>query len=501
LRVEGREGEAGAKGGTHRTKAVVVAGMHRCGTSLTASIIETLGVDLGSEDTRIPAGFDNRQGFQEQEALVAVSDEILATLGGTWYKPPELPLGWVNTEPISALRSSGSKAIRAAGFKTRGPWGWKDPRLSLTLPFWLDLVPRSRCIICVRNPADVVVSLIAREPNTHTPESALELWVRYLAKAVEHTLDMPSLLVLYEDYFDQPRVEIERVARFVGISNGDLAAETMDAAARVIDRKLRHHASDPLDEPAMGPLRFSARLLYGALVAARRLDAGTDGAEASAPADPVDLLGRAAADAWESVEEWRRVLNESGRKASRLEAAAQEGQVELRRVSGDLDRLRKENYDLVRRHEGSRHELQSTREKLGVSERKLRDSEEKLESARAELEKLTSVLAKRDAALKAARADASDSAKRFRSKRSALARARTAVEKRDSELGRAQSQLSQSRAEVDALRAQLEDAQSELARTGRELNAAHARLSRIEAQLPRRIARRLRGDEGAEAPQ
>jgi hypothetical protein len=45
------------------------------------------------------------------------------------------------------------------------------------------------------------------------------------------------------------------------------------------------------------------------------------------------------------------------------------------------------------------------------------------------------------------------------------------------------------------------DAQSELARTGRELNAAHARLSRIESQLPRRIARRLRAEEGAEAPQ
>jgi hypothetical protein len=46
----------------------------------------------------------------------------------------------------------------------------------------------------------------------------------------------------------------------------------------------------------------------------------------------------------------------------------------------------------------------------------------------------------------------------------------------------------------------LGEAQSELAQTGRELNAAHARLSRIEAQLPRRIARRLRAEDGAEAP-
>ena len=485
---------------THRSKAVVVAGMHRCGTSLTASIIEALGVDLGSEDTRIPAGFDNRQGFQEQAALVAVSDEILTTLGGTWYKPPELPGGWEKTEPISALRSGGSKAIGAAGFEPRGPWGWKDPRLSLTLPFWLDLVPGSRCIICVRNPADVVVSLIAREPNTHTPESALELWVRYMAKAVEHTLDIPSLLVLYEDYFDQPRVEIERVARFVGISRADLTAEKLDAASRVIDRKLRHHASDPLDEPAMGPLRFSARLLYGALIAARRLDGGVDGAEASARAEPVDLLRRAAADAWESVEEWRRVLSESGRKASRLEAAAQEGRVELRRVSGDLERVRKENYDLVRRHEGARHELQSTRDKLAGSEGKLRDSEKELEAARAELEQLKSATAKRDAALRAARAEASDATKRLKSKKSALARVRAALEKRDSELEAARSSLERQSAELGSSQAELERAQSELAQTGRELNAAHARLSRIEAQLPRRIARRLRAEDGAETP-
>src|SRR5262249_28736303 len=173
--------------------------------------------------------------------------------------------------------------------------------------FWLELVPGSRCIICVRNPADVVVSLIAREPATHTPESALELWVRYMAKAVDSTVDVPSLLVLYEDYFDQPRVEIERVARFVGIATEDLPAERVDAPSRATDRQLRHHASDPLNEPAVGPVRFSARLLYGALIAARRLDTGVDGAEATARAEATEFLLRAAADAWESVEEWRRV--------------------------------------------------------------------------------------------------------------------------------------------------------------------------------------------------
>ncbi len=39
------------------------------------------------------------------------------------------------------------------GFDSAQIWGWKDPRNSLTLPFWEDLLPGLKTLIIVRNPA------------------------------------------------------------------------------------------------------------------------------------------------------------------------------------------------------------------------------------------------------------------------------------------------------------------------------------------------------------
>ena len=51
---------------------------------------------------------------------------------------------------------------RARGSLEDRRWGWKDPRTSLTLPYWLRLFPTARVIHVHRDPAQAARSLHAR---------------------------------------------------------------------------------------------------------------------------------------------------------------------------------------------------------------------------------------------------------------------------------------------------------------------------------------------------
>jgi len=43
------------------------------------------------------------------------------------------------------------------------PWAWKDPRLCLTLPFWLEVLDaRPAMVVCLRNPLEIAASLAER---------------------------------------------------------------------------------------------------------------------------------------------------------------------------------------------------------------------------------------------------------------------------------------------------------------------------------------------------
>ena len=128
---------------------ICIAGMHRSGTSMVARLLQACGLFLGREEE---LGFDTNNGelHFENIPLVALNDQILSRLGGSWNNPPEFPTGWEEMRQIEALTRQAKKLIRRLGMQNY--WGWKDPRNSLTLPFWRRMVPDLRPVICLRNP-------------------------------------------------------------------------------------------------------------------------------------------------------------------------------------------------------------------------------------------------------------------------------------------------------------------------------------------------------------
>lgn len=191
---------------------ICVVGMHRSGTSLTTRMLAALGVSLGESKSLIAAdAIDNPEGYQEQEAIVALNDELLRALGGHASEPPELAAGWELGPEIQRF------AARARGtidqLYSLKPWAFKDPRASLLLPFWRTVVPELRVLICIRSPLDVALSM-ERRGNPYPIEHWIKMWERHTRDAFAGSEDCGREILIYEDLVVDPESTALGLARF-----------------------------------------------------------------------------------------------------------------------------------------------------------------------------------------------------------------------------------------------------------------------------------------------
>lgn len=219
---------------------VCVLGMSRSGTSLTARTLNLAGVHLGSDSEMLQPLPANPEGFWEHFRIMRLNEGILESLGGSWRDPPPMPAGWEWSPQLDATRETALELVEES-FAGRGLWGWKDPRTSLTLPFWQRLLSPMRYVICLRNPTDVAASLERRDGISS--RGALELWRRYLASAIVNTAGRPRLFVSYEEYFDDWRAPAERLVRFVNDDSAALDSAFASSVEAAVDRSLWHHRS------------------------------------------------------------------------------------------------------------------------------------------------------------------------------------------------------------------------------------------------------------------
>ena len=221
---------------------ICVTGMGRCGTSLTTAIIGILGVDLGPRERMFPANpDDNARGYWEQKEIYEINEEILKAFGGTWGHPPNLPPGWEHSPALAAIRDRACSSLTTLFGTREQRWAWKDPRASMTLPFWRDLVGEMEYVLCVRNPADVATSLVRRGTDELGFEDSISLWLRYLRSALEGTHESRRLIICYEDYFTDTERQIQRLTEFVCGPGIQLSDETRDRVESFIDPALWHN--------------------------------------------------------------------------------------------------------------------------------------------------------------------------------------------------------------------------------------------------------------------
>jgi hypothetical protein len=262
------------------SRAVCVTGMHRSGTSFVAGALRFLGVSLGDPARLLKPGPDNPLGYFEVAALMQLDDEVLAHLGGAWDQPPVLDPGWEQAAGLEPFRARAADVLD----DTFGPAAgraaviaWKDPRLSLLLPFWRTVTPIATTVVVVRDPVEVVASLAARRYAVDAAQAA-SLWLRYVYSAVAN--DPGHLLIRHTDIFDDLPGTLDRLAGHLELPAP--GPDTEHAVRGQLDPGLRHHDAAAPAPDLDNPLLDLARTVWND----GRVDLG-------AVAPPVaDLLAR-----------------------------------------------------------------------------------------------------------------------------------------------------------------------------------------------------------------
>ncbi|MEM8720128.1 MAG: sulfotransferase [Cyanobacteria bacterium P01_G01_bin.39] len=186
---------------------LVIAGMHRSGTSLATSLLQSSGVFIG--DRLMEKGTGNLKGHFEDWDFVDLHRDCLTAQAVNRE-------GWTTQADFSF---SGEYLARAktliAARSKYSIWGWKDPRTTLFLKSWQQLIPQAKFVFVYRSPWDVVDSLFRRGDLVFktAPEIAINTWISYnqaILKFCAQT-DRPWLLLRVEDVIQDPQFMINTV--------------------------------------------------------------------------------------------------------------------------------------------------------------------------------------------------------------------------------------------------------------------------------------------------
>ncbi|HEV7814229.1 MAG TPA: sulfotransferase [Janthinobacterium sp.] len=135
---------------------LVVAGMHRSGTSLITHWLHDCGLQVG--ERLLEAGNGNVEGHFEDLEFLRIHEEILKDKGAD-------STGLQLSHDIAPTRyeKAKMKAIISVKNATYAQWGWKEPRTCLFLGTYAELLPDAKYLVVFRDYKSIVSSLIKRD--------------------------------------------------------------------------------------------------------------------------------------------------------------------------------------------------------------------------------------------------------------------------------------------------------------------------------------------------
>lgn len=202
-------------------RPLLVCGMHRSGTSLTASLLHAAGVRLG--DRLLGADRGNDRGHFEDLEIYEFHQAVLRSNGlGTE--------GFVAAGSVAVPDPLEPVGRRLAADRARagGVWGWKEPRTVLFLDYWDAILNDARYVFVFRRPWEVVDSLFRRGDETFAgnPAFAAAVWLHYNRTILEFVRKHESRCLVRE--VDQvaadPHGLCAAVRAHLGIGLGDPSA-------------------------------------------------------------------------------------------------------------------------------------------------------------------------------------------------------------------------------------------------------------------------------------
>jgi len=162
----------------------------------------------------MPAHLFNPGGHFETYGLYQANEEILSHLGYSWDVPPTTSLSeWeiAKVRDSDQFRDLRSKAEQRSISKD---WCDKDPRLSITLPIWDEILLRKIPVIaCIRHPYEAADSLRLREGIPL--ELGIIIWRYYNQNLANNCIGRQALAIDYDrDFMNSPVQTAEAIYKF-----------------------------------------------------------------------------------------------------------------------------------------------------------------------------------------------------------------------------------------------------------------------------------------------
>jgi hypothetical protein len=243
LRRPARQGQ----GFVSNEAPLIIAGMHRSGTSIVTEVLARAGMYAGG--AAVDEHFESVHFSRANRAMTGEGSFLLLDYGWT------APKGGAFVEARRGYAEDAARAPEAffADRAAEAVWGWKDPRNNLTLPVWCSIYPRAKVLNIIRDGRAVALSLADRDGLDLS--FAVGLWAHYLARAEAALASLPQaqkFTVRYEDLIAEPARFLPRVLDFAGLQTQagiEPLVALLDAgpmAARRADERLRLIGAHPM---------------------------------------------------------------------------------------------------------------------------------------------------------------------------------------------------------------------------------------------------------------
>lgn len=230
-------------------RPVVVMGMDRSGTSLTASLVHRWGAFGGDADALRKGNRENPRGYFEHLPMA----RFLVGRLGTEF--------WTDGYRDGLREKARDPAVRAEALELMEEmraggevWFWKEPWLSVMLPFWETFWrDRAAYVIVLRDPWKCAVSwnnfLLEGKLRERLDLRAWALlrWQIFMLSILDSTENRPGcLFIRYEDLVASPHEQAARLAKFLDSWRGGppTPKERLASMAALVEPSLSRTASD-----------------------------------------------------------------------------------------------------------------------------------------------------------------------------------------------------------------------------------------------------------------
>ena len=482
--------------------AIVIAGVHRSGTSPLARVASLLGCALPK--TLLAANAANATGYWESVLVNRLNDEILALAGVNWRAWQPMPMDWSKQLDLRSLKAKALATLESE-FGSARLFVLKDPRICRLIGFWRHVLEsfdaRPVAVCPIRNPLEVAASLEKR--NGLVPALSHLIWLRYVLDAEYGTRAMPRTFARYDGLLNAWRPVVDRMSADLGISWPRSPEQAASDIEEFLSTTQRHHALPDDSVTANLELPEWLRTTYAILEHwARKRESRRDFKALDRIRQELGNIPQALLPfvGHEEIEEARRLRKRVDRDAMELarrdteakatERQLQEARAHLDETTGRLalrDTEASANAALLAEVKA---QLTETARQLARRDAEANANATQLAEVKAQLIEAAHQLAERVAELEANSQQLQDLQTRLAAAASELARRDAEACAKSGELNELRSQVAQTadklslrEKEIQVMSLQLSEAASESERRNHKLKSVRASHAKLQADL------------------